>query len=107
MTYSKKKLHFSVNAKRNVTLINLVEIYNIGCHDRSIRNSYSAFTSKTVIIEKHKNTVEKLTSLTYDLKSKKHAKTRESEGGGGGECKRTQDSSPAKNTKNSRESRML
>ena len=40
----------------------------------SIRNSYSAFTSKIVIIEKHKNTVEKLTSLPYDLQSKKYAK---------------------------------
>ena len=57
----------------------------------SIRNSYSAFTSKIVIIEKHKNTVEKLTSLPYDLQSKKYAKiggtprTRgPAEGGGGG-----------------------
>ena len=40
----------------------------------SIRDSYSAFTSKIVIIEKHKNTVEKLTSLPYDLQSKKYAK---------------------------------
>ena len=81
----------------------------------SIRNSYSAFTSKIVIIEKHKNTVEKLTSLPYDLQSKKYAKIGGTPrargpargGGGGWECKRTQDSSPAKNTKTARESRML
>ena len=80
----------------------------------SIRDSYSAFTSKIVIIEKHKNTVEKLTSLPYDLQSKKYAKIGGTPrmrgpagGGGGGECKRTQDSSPAKNTKKARESRML
>ena len=82
----------------------------------SIRDSYSAFTSKIVIIEKHKNTVEKLTSLPYDLQSKKYAKIggtprargpAEGGGGGGWECKRTQDSSPAKNTKKARESRML